>query len=379
MVDENAHVESAGTDARMAVSFGVVVLILLGLLRFGYFYFGDVAEGRSPAMAPYLVNELTGALATIAAFLLLIPFVRRFPLSGGTREVLRRLPLHFVALLGISALMTTIMWLSRRAVYPLLGLGSHDYGILVVRYPMEAFNHVALFVMMVGAIQFWQLTQQARARAVRTARLEAQLSEARLAGLKAQLHPHFLFNTLNTVSSVMYRSPAEADRVLSRLSELLRLQLESPGGELVSVEEDVRALRAYLEIMEARFSDRLRWDVYVEPDARAAALPPFILQPLVENAIKHGISRRADAGRVRVCIDRLGDRLRATVEDDGPGPRAENGREGGVGLANVRQRLDHLYGADATFQLMALSPCGARAVVEIPFTVAADVAATEHP
>jgi two-component system, LytTR family, sensor kinase len=365
-----------GRDATAAVLFAVAILLLFGLLRFGYFYFGDVAVGHAPRVAPYMVNELTGALGSIVAFLLLIPFVRRFPLRDGPRAVLGRLPLYAVALLAVSALMTTTMWITRSGLYPLLGLGDYDYGILAVRYPMEGFNHVALFIMMVGAIQFWQLMQEARERAVRNARLEAQLAEARLASLEAQLQPHFLFNTLNTVSSVMYRNPVQADRVLSRLSELLRTQLDGSGGEIVSVEEDVRALRAYLEIMEARFSDRLSWNVRIDEEARAAALPRFILQPLVENAIKHGISPSADAGLIQVSIGRTGDRLRAQVEDDGPGPRGQTDGAGGFGLANVRQRLEYLYGASGTLTLQAREPRGALAVVELPFSLAADAATT---
>jgi two-component system, LytTR family, sensor kinase len=174
----------------------------------------------------------------------------------------------------------------------------------------------------------------------------------------------------------MYRNPVQADRVLSRLSELLRTQLDGSGGEIVSVEEDVRGLRAYLEIMEARFSDRLSWNVRIDEEARGAALPRFILQPLVENAIKHGISASADAGLIQVSIGRTGDRLRAQVEDDGPGPRGQTDGAGGFGLANVRQRLEYLYGASGTLTLQAREPRGALAVVELPFSLAADAATT---
>lgn len=351
-----------------AIAFAVVILFLFGLLRFGYFYFGELAEGNDVEVLPVLINELTGAASSVLVFFLLIPFVRRFPLTRRPAEFRTRIPLHLLAMIGASVIMTTFMWLSRSALYPLAGLGSFDYGKIALRYPMEAFNHVFSYIMLAGAIQVWSMYEEAREREIASARLEARLSEARLQGLQAQLHPHFLFNTLNTISSVMYRSPEAADRVLSLLSDLLRLQLAAPAAQRVSVEQELEALSIYLQIMEARFTDRLRWKVHVADDARGAEVPSFLLQPLAENAIKHGVSRRADAGRIDVSVEREGHRLRITVDDDGPGPGAPTeSAGGGVGISNTTERLRHLYGAAASFRLEARSPRGARAVVEIPF------------
>lgn len=354
-----------------AIALAVVILILFGFLKFGYFYFNELAQGQDVRALPVLINEMTGTASGIFVFFMMIPFVRRFPITRRPAELRTRIPLHLLALVAASAFMTTFMWLSRSVLYPLAGLEGYDYGIMLLRYPMEAFNHVTNYLIFVGAIQVWSMYEEAREREIAAAKLEARLSDARLQSLQAQLHPHFLFNTLNTISSVMYRSPEDADRVLSLLSDLLRLQLAAPDAQLVSVEEEMEALRIYLQIMEARFPDRLRWNVHVGHHARGAEVPSFLLQPLVENAIRHGVSRRADAGRIDVEVERDGDRLVITVEDDGPGPGASpEGGGSGVGISNTTERLRHLYGAAGTFRLESRVPRGARAVVEIPFRAA---------
>lgn len=359
--------EPGTPSAWWAVWFAVVALFLAGFLRFGYFYFGDLAEGHDVEALPLLINEMTGAAATIMAFFALIPFVRRYPI---TRERwASRLGLHVGAFFVTSAAKTTFYGVTRPILFSLAGLEGYDYGILTLRYPMEAFNDVFSYTLLAGGIQVWFFYQEARDRELLTARLQASLARARLQGLQAQLHPHFLFNTLNTISSVMYRSPREADRILSRLSDLLRLHLEAPGRQLVTVEEEMASLELYLGIMEARFPDRLEWSIEVADDARGAEVPSFLLQPLVENAIKHGVSRRADAGRVGVRVERRGDLLHAEVEDDGPGfDETQVAPAGsGLGLRATRERLRHLYGERGSLRLVNGSLRGVTAVVEIPF------------
>lgn len=353
--------------------------IFFGFFRFGYFFLGKLAEGDSPRALPILISELTGGGATVVAILLLIPFVRRFPM---TRERWsRRGPLYLLAVIVTSAVMTTFQWITRAILFPLSGLDAYDYGILWLRYPMEAFNHVFVFLLIVGGIHLWLVYQEARARELRSAQMEILLAKARLENLHAQLHPHFLFNSLNAVSAVMYRSPEEADRILSRLSDLLRMHLSTPASQLVTVEEEVAGLRLYLEVMEARFPDRLRWSMEVDPEAREAQIPTFLLQPLVENAVKHGISRTAEAGSISVRIHRQGASLLCRVEDDGPGipgageesppsvVKAKSPKAGGVGLGNTRERLLYLYGRDASLRLLPRHPRGVEARIQIPFRV----------
>jgi LytS/YehU family sensor histidine kinase len=201
---------------------------------------------------------------------------------------------------------------------------------------------------------------------VRAAQLEAQLAEARLDALRMQLHPHFLFNTLHAISALMARDVPAARRMMTRLSDLLRFSLEQEVTDEVPLAEELDFLDRYVEIQRARFPDRLHVEMDVEPDAQAALVPRFMLQPLVENAIRHGIDRRPGGGRVVVRARVNDHRLKIEVEDNGPGfPSGADYREG-VGLRSTRARLEHLYGGGGELDLAAAPGGGALVRVVIP-------------
>jgi LytS/YehU family sensor histidine kinase len=202
------------------------------------------------------------------------------------------------------------------------------------------------------------------AEATRLSRLEGQLAEARLLALKAQLQPHFLFNALNTVSVLMREDADAADDVLVRLSALLRKTLDSSAKHVVPLREELELARTYLEIERVRFSDRFAWRIDAGDDALDAPVPPLILQPLVENAIRHGIARRIAAGRIEIAAVRRNGRLRLTVRDDGPGVAA--GARDGIGLSNTRARLEQQYGARHAFALASDRGGGTVVSLEIP-------------
>ena len=203
-----------------------------------------------------------------------------------------------------------------------------------------------------------------------TAQLQAQLAGARLEALRMQLNPHFLFNTLHAISTLVERDPRGVRRMIARLSELLRYTLNGAGEQEVSVERELHFLHQYLEIMQVRFQGRLEIDMRAEPGVNDALVPTLILQPLVENAVKHGVSNLLEAGRIEVRVGRRGDRLLLEVRDNGPGPEATAGAAeagGGVGLRNVRERLRELYGADHDLTLTPAEGGGALASIELPF------------
>ena len=212
---------------------------------------------------------------------------------------------------------------------------------------------------------------RARFRSAETARLQAQtsqlqvqLADARLDALRAQLDPHFLFNTLNAVSALVERDPRGVRRMISRLSELLRHSLEEGAAE-VTLQRELELLERYLDIMRVRFGERLRVTIDADAHVREALVPNLVLQPIVENAIKHAIAPRESGGSIIVAAHHVGDTLVLCVHDDGPGPDASPAPPGsGVGLSNTRARLAEMYGAAQHLRLEA-SPDGAGTVVEI--------------
>ena len=226
----------------------------------------------------------------------------------------------------------------------------------------------------VGAIE-------ARRRAVHAAldreRLRAQIAEQRLIALTGQLHPHFLFNTLQGISTLIHRDPNAADEMLAKLSDLLRDLLRHRDQALVPLGDELRYARTYLEIAQLRFADRLQFRIDVAPALDQASVPLFILQPLVENALAHGIGGRARGGRVTVRADRDGDRLKLEVSDDGAGLTTSATRREGIGLSNTRERLRASFDDDHRFSLEPATGGGAIARIDIPFRLHAS--AVEQP
>jgi two-component system LytT family sensor kinase len=189
-----------------------------------------------------------------------------------------------------------------------------------------------------------------RERELRASRAETRLAEARLQLLRMQIHPHFLFNTLNTIAEMIHENAPAAERMIGGLSQLLRETLDAGAVDRVPLSRELELLNLYVEIQRARFGERLDVRLEIDPDARDALVPIFVLQPLVENAIRHGLSARVRAGRIDVSARRDGDRLAIAVADDGVGLTPGEVREG-VGLGNTRARLLELYGPDHTFEV----------------------------
>jgi LytS/YehU family sensor histidine kinase len=207
---------------------------------------------------------------------------------------------------------------------------------------------------------------RAQERELEAERIRSQLAESRLEALTAQLQPHFLFNTLQGISTLIARDPVAADRMLTSLSDLLREVLRRGDTREVELGEELRVLESYLDISRTRFGERLTVTVDVEACAERALVPFFILQPLVENALHHGISSHAGAGSIEIGARRDGERLLLTVADDGPGTVAPDAQRG-IGLANTRARLEELYGRANSLELGRPPEGGFRVSVAIPY------------
>jgi two-component system, LytTR family, sensor kinase len=261
------------------------------------------------------------------------------------------------------------------------GLGSGGFSS-ILHGPM-ILNHFIIYIGVLSAGFARHYFLRYRSHEIETARLQsetaqlqAQLAQAKLSALNAQLNPHFLFNTLNAVSSLVERDPRGVRRMIARLSELLRYTLDGGHEPEVPVIDEIAFLERYLEIMQIRFEDKLEIDVQVGDDAREALVPSLILQPLVENAVKHGVEKISGVGRIEISAMRNDGRLVLGVCDNGPGPSSLNIGERGVGLRNIRERLEHLYGGAQTLTLVERPGGGTIARIEIPFRSRAELRTT---
>jgi len=230
-------------------------------------------------------------------------------------------------------------------------------------------NQLLVFfsILAAGFAREYFLRDQGRQR--EAVELQAQLAEARLDALRMQVNPHFLFNTLNAISALVERDPGGVRRMIARLSELLRHTIDRNRSDEVPLREELAFIRRYIEIMEIRFQGRLRVRMEIENEILDALVPDFILQPIVENALEHGVSRAAGAGEITIAARRDGDRVILTVRDNGPGI-SENVGSGGVGVANTRERIEHLYGDQGKLMLAPAAEGGTIAEILIPFRAA---------
>jgi two-component system LytT family sensor kinase len=219
-----------------------------------------------------------------------------------------------------------------------------------------------------GVIYGLEARRRLRAQEMAAARLEAQLARAQLEALRVQLHPHFLFNTLNAISMMVRKGETDgAVRMLVGLSDLLRLALASVGKQEVPLRQELDFLERYLALQQVRFSDRLQVKMHISPEALDARVPSLVLQPLAENAVRHGLAPQNEAGTLEIGAERSGEDLILSVRDTGVGLPPEAERRGGVGLQNVRARLAVLYPDAHRFTLENHPGGGALATVSIPF------------
>jgi two-component system LytT family sensor kinase len=283
---------------------------------------------------------------------------RSFPIDRRTWT--RSLPIHAVAAVGVALATWQLNNLFRQYV-----LGVRQTTSLVYVFH----QNLVTYSLVVAATQGYLYYRRYRQSEVRSAQLTAQLAEAQLQALRMQLHPHFLFNTLNAISTLVHKDPESADRMIARLSDLLRLTIENVGVQEVPLAQEIEFLERYLDIERTRFGDRLTVDTDIAPETLDASTPYLILQPLVENAIRHGIASRASPGHVVVRARRDGGMLVLEVRDDGPGIPAGGAPKSGVGISSTRARLEGLYGRAHRFDWTNADHGGSIVTVAFPFRV----------
>ena len=300
---------------------------------------------------------------------LVFRFSRRFPIELRPLNV-RNLLLYFPALISFAGIHQVIhlavLWSITprwRQKYPALTDCYRAY------FAFGFYIDLIIALLIVIAVHALLYYQSFRASELAQSSLKTDLAQAQLRALKMQLHPHFLFNTLHSISSLVLEDPPKANSMIARLGDFLRLTVDNSDQQLVTLKEETEFLRCYLDIEQVRFGDRLTVTFELEPQTLSAQVPHLILQPMVENAIQHAIAPRSTRGHINIEAKRLNSLLRVAISDNGPGisSNANLPWKQGVGLTNVRTRLQQIYGPDFRFELMNANGGGLIAVMEIPF------------
>ena len=320
-----------------------------------------IRQNRTAEGWKAVVGELIFSYLWLALTPLVIWLSKSFRIEGGQR--FKSLTIHFLAcvvVLLIDVLLFTIIsipfgWYSQLTPF------SNRYFLLILNFtPSDVMFYWGIVVIE----NYYRKLQE---RELRASQLEAQLAQSQLQVLKMQLHPHFLFNTLNAISALIRESPDEADEMVSRLGDLLRMTLETAGLQEVPFKKELEFLKHYLDIEQTRFQDRLKVEMAIEPDTLDGLVPSMILQPLVENSVRHGVAPRPEGGCIKIKAWRDNSLLRLEVEDDGPGLGGDAPPKERVGLTNTRARVSNLYGDEHGLKLLHAAGGGLVVSLSIPF------------
>jgi signal transduction histidine kinase len=294
---------------------------------------------------------------------LAVALSRRFPIDRGSRGV--RIIAHVLAGIAFGLAGLLFLDLSDRMLHWTTSIGAPELVSRLKYTFIHLYWGAAIYWVVLGADHAVRYHRETRERDLRAANLETALSQSQLSMLRAQLNPHFLFNTLNSIAVLLRHDPARAEDMVHRLGDFLRASLDGDEGQLSTLAAELARLRDYVDIEQERFHDRLTVRFDVPKDTLDALVPTFLLQPLLENAIRHGVAPRPGPVTVMVTAQRAGERLRLIVRDNGAGLREQVTE--GTGLTNTRRRLDVLYGADASLRLTSPDEGGTEAVVDIPW------------
>jgi signal transduction histidine kinase len=358
--------------ALLVIFLGATVLGVFSAIQ-AYNYVALFSEKPQPIEILLGLNmSYWYAWAILAPFVLWLARTYRFERLKWTRALMVHVPAVFLVTFAHAMLLgagrvATMRFLAGREVEWWLGVRERYF----LYFDWEMMTYWAIIAVS-HAFEYYRESQE---RALTTAQLQTHLAEARLQALQRQLHPHFLFNTLHTISALMHRDIDAADTMLARLSDLLRLTLERVGSQLVPLKDELDFINKYLDIERTRYGDRLHTTFVVEPDTLGAAVPNFLLQPIVENALRHGIGPKVGGGGVEVRAHHNGEWLQLVVQDDGYGvpPDRLDAFNTGVGLSNTRSRLEHLYPGNHTFEFQTPPGGGLAVTIVIPFAADAEL------
>ena len=347
-----------------------VLATVVGALFTTYRYFDDLARQIPGTLGARTIEEMTGAYTAVVLVPFIMALARRFPWSRGAWLRVGTIQLLGAAVFSLAH--TSLMAITRVVIFAALAHESYDYGLMRYRYPMEFWHDVIVYGVIVGFIYFAARVRLGQERELAASQLQAQLAQAQLRNLRLQLSPHFLFNTLNAISAVMYENLRAADSMIARLSDYLRHVLNASEAEETSLDEEFRATQLYLEIMRARFEASLQMTCTRAPGTADALVPSMILQPLVENAIKHGMPHGSTTLEIAIDALRDGESVVIRIGDTGCGFGKDALAALGRGLRNTRARLEQLYGAAGSLDVGNVSG-GASVTLRFPYRTATSV------
>jgi signal transduction histidine kinase len=373
---ENLETNANGNSSRWtnwAIGFGIWTIVGASFGTRSYLY--SQTNGPPAGFWEMVFNYMTDFYVWGLFSPLIFRLVKRFRIERGNMAM--GLAFHiFVGLLFVivvTAITIPILWylgFANHGAQPTLGA---FFNKLIVN-PFYLHQGLLAYWGTVVVAHAYEYNRQVQVGRTRASELTAQLAQAQLAALKMQIHPHFLFNTLNSIAALLHEDVEAADRMLTRLSDFLRITLQSSTTSVVTLREELGFLQAYLDIERVRFRDRLIVELTIAPDVLDAQVPNLILQPLVENAVRHGISKQIAIGHLVIDARRIDERLLIRIDDNGPGKPNVNGdlkrrAKGGVGLANTRARLKQFYG-DFEFNIEdRIDRSGTTVMMNVPYLV----------
>jgi two-component system LytT family sensor kinase len=371
MPDASMTVRTAPTTAPLAARsvlrrWAVVVATGSTVATFAMLqiYVSRRALGEPPPLWVLVRLEAPIWVFWMCAAVPIVMLARALRFDGGRRASSTAFHLFAAVAIACTFVGFRLLWYQAFNPYPYAGASVQRWFWLMFR---DSFlDGFILYWAILGVYHAYANLSRVKERDLEAAGMRARLAEANLQALKMQLRPHFLFNTLNTASAVLEHDPRTARRILGRLGELLRASLHAETRDEVSLAQEIETLRGFLEIEQARFGPRLTVQLQLAPDTLAAAVPSFLLQPLVENAVHHGIATRATPGHLSITSVRTNGHLELHVVDDGPG-LADGIVVEGIGLSNTRQRLRELYGSAHAMALQPAPAGGLHVIVRVPF------------
>lgn len=351
-------------------TWGIIAAIWTfpGLAALSYYYLNQTVSAQPVSWAYAFVSTLPNWYLWAVMTPVILWLARRYRIVRSNWKTMLMV-IHLPAMIC----MMLVHSLANLLLFCVTDMPGHDTlstGLYRVHFTTRVHANLLTYWTVVGVYYAYDYYRKLRTREQQAARLEIRLAEANLRALKMQLHPHFLFNTLNSIAALVRKEEnRKAVKMLVQLCDFLRLALENKGVQEIPLKQELDFLERYLTIEKIRFQERLRAHIEAEPAVLEAYVPNMILQPLVENAIHHGIAPHAEAGRIEIRARLDGGMLLMQVRDDGPGlDKSKNSRQDGVGLTNIRQRLEILYGDDNDFSLCKAESGGLLASITIPFS-----------